>query len=728
MMALGVLAFIRCAGSRRRRLRVVKEDLMRSYGPELIHNVGLFGHGGCGKTTLTEALLLTAKAIPRAGRVEDGNTVSDYDPDEQKRRMSINLSLAPIEWKNNKINVIDVPGYADFAGDVACAMRVIDGAVIVMDAAGGVEVGTEAVWEAAVAVGVPRILFINKLDRENANFFRVVEQAQQMLDASVIPMQVPIGSSREFKGIISLRRQRAWLISDKHDGSFMEGDIPEEYRDLELEWREKLIDKIAATNDDLIEKYLEGGPDVLTPEELQRGLRAGIANGSIVPVFCGAADQFIGTAQLLDGILDCIPSAVRKPVEAADVASGQPVTLNVAADQPLASLVFKTIADRYGKISFVRVFSGALHANSTVYNARTGKEERIGALFQLRGKEQIAVNELGPGEIGAATKLPEAQTNDTLSALDRRLRLAPIQLPSQEFTVVVKPRTRADLDKLGSALTHMLEEDPAIVMSRDMHGGTLLSGLGESHLQIIVERMKRKFDVDVDLELPKVPYRETIRARAEAQYRHKKQTGGAGQFADVTIRIEPLTPSPERDDPLQFVNAIVGGVIDRAFIPSVEKGVRAAMNEGVLTGNPVVDVRVELFDGKMHPVDSKDIAFQIAGHEAFKLAAQKAGAVIMEPIYQLEITVPDQYAGDIMSDITTRRGRVLGMLPENGRTLITAHVPLAEVQRYTTDLRSMTQGRGHFKMAFDHYEDVPAHLASQLVELQRKEHAKEHGH
>ncbi len=701
---------------------------MRAYEPTNIHNVGLFGHGGCGKTTLTEALLLTAKAIPRAGRVEDGNTVSDFDPDEQKRLMSINLSVAPLEWKDDKVNLIDVPGYADFVGDVAAAMRVIDGAVFVLDAAGGVEVGAEYAWQLARKLNVPRIIFINKLDRDNANFFRTVEQAQDVLDAAIIPMQLPVGEQREFRGIVSLRRQRAWMLTDRRDGSFAESDIPAEMLALEQEWRERLIDKIAATNDDLIEKYLEGGADALTPEELQRGLRAGIANGSIVPVFCGSAQQCAGIAQLLDGMLDSFPSVARKTVEALEVQTGRPVMLNPTSSETASALVFKSLADRYGKISYLRVFSGTLHANSVVFNARTRREERIGALFMARGKEQVAVQSLGPGEIGIATKLPDALTNDTLSGKERPVYLTAIQFPSIEFTAAIKPRTRNDLDKLGMALGHMLEEDPTLVMSRDPQSGeTLLAGLGESHIQIVCERMKRKFDVDVDTELPRIPYRETIRGRAEAQYRHKKQTGGAGQFADVTIRIEPLTFDPERDDTLEFVNSIVGGVIDRSFIPSVEKGVRAAMNEGILTGNPVVDVRVELFDGKMHPVDSKDIAFQIAGHEAFRLAAQKAQPVIMEPIYQVDVTVPDTYAGDIMSDMTSRRGRVMGMLPDGeGQTVITAHVPLAELLRYTTDLRSMTQGRGHFAMHFDHYDDVPAHLAHDLIEAQRKEHAVGH--
>jgi elongation factor G len=576
--------------------------------------------------------------------------------------------------------------------------------------------------------GVPTLLFINKLDRENANFFRCVEQARQILDEAVVPMQLPIGEQREFAGIISLRRQRAWLISEKHDGGFVEADIPPELIDLEQEWREKLIDRIAATNDDLIEKYLDGGADALTQDELNRGLRAGIANGSIVPVFCGSALQVAGMAQLLNGILDSIPAAARKPVQARDLINGKEMTLKAAAAEPLSALVFKTIVDPYGKMSYIRVFSGELSANSTVFNPRTGKDERIGQLYMVRGREQTAVAAIGPGDIGVAAKLGDVSTNDTLCSRDRPLQLAPINFPAPAFTATVKPKTRADLDKLGNALHNVVEEDPSVRVSRDPDTGeSLLSGLGESHLQIIAERMKRKFGVEVELDLPRVPYRETIRGKAEAQYRHKKQTGGAGQFADVSIRIEPLPHDPNRTDPLEFVNSIVGGVIDKVFIPSVEKGVRAAMAEGVISGNPMVDVRVELFDGKMHPVDSKDIAFQIAGHEAFKIAAQKANPTIMEPIYQLEITVPEQYAGDVISDMNTRRGRVMGMMPaEGGRTTITAQAPLVEVLRYATDLRSLTQGRGRFSMTFDHYEDVPPHLMQALIEARKKEHNSGH--
>lgn len=696
---------------------------MRAYGPERIHNIGILGHLGSGKTTLAEAMLMTAHAIPRMGRVEDGSTVSDHDPDEHRRGMSVSLSVLPLEWHDDKINLIDTPGFADFAGDVAAAMRVIDGAVIVLDAAAGVEVGTELVWELAVQHKVPRILFINKLDRDNANFYRTIEDARARLDAAVIPLQIPIGAGKDFRGIVSLRQQRAWMLSDKHDGGYIEADVPAELDALMHEWRSALIDKIAATNDDLIERYLEGGEDALTREELLLGLRAGIADGSIVPVFCGSALQVAGIAQLLTGIVDSIPSAARKPVPASDLATGQEISLNATADQPLSALVFKTVADTYGKASFIRVFSGELRANSSVHNSRSGKEERIGHLYAVRGKEQSELDVVGPGDICVATKLADTTTNDTLCVSGRSLRLPPAQFPAPAFIATVKPHSRADLDKLGAAIGRMVEEDPTLVSSRDPQTGeTLLSGLSEGHLQIVAERMKRKWDVSIDIELPRVPYREAIRGKAEAQYRHKKQTGGAGQFADVSLRVEPLDPDPNREDPLEFVNEVVGGVISRGFMPAIEKGVREAMAEGLLAGAPLMDVRVAVFDGKEHPVDSKEIAFKTAGREAFKLAAAKARPVLLEPMYQLEIVVPDQFAGDIMSDMSTRRGRVQGMLPSgNGRTTISAIAPLAEIQRYSTDLRAMTQARGRFSMTFSHYEDVPAHLVDAVIAQQKKE-------
>ncbi len=704
--------------------------MMKSYGPEKIHNIGLFGHSGCGKTTLTESLLLTAHAISRMGRVEEGSTVSDYDPDEHKRGMSINLSVAPLEWHDNKINLLDAPGYTDFAGDMAAAMSVVDGAVIVLDASAGVEVGTELVWDMAVQAKVPRILFLNKMDRDNASFVRSIEQARQVLDEAVTPMQIPVGTARDFRGVISLRQHIAYLTSEKHDGDLVEAEVPPELQEEMQRWREELIDKIAATNDDLIEKYLEGGEDALTSEELVQGLRAGIANGSIVPVFCGSALEVSGIALLLNGILDSIPSAARKSVAATTPESDAPLTLTPSPAEPLAAQVFKTIADPYGKISLFRIYSGEFHPGAAIYNARASHDERVGHIYTMLGKHHEEVSCIGPGDIGMTTKLLHTSTGDTLSTKEHPLILPPIRFPAPAFTGVVTPHGRSDLDKLGSSLSSMVEEDPTLHISRDPQTGeSLLSGLGESHLEIIAERMKRKFGVSVDIDLPRIPYRETIHTKAEAQYRHKKQSGGAGEFADVTLRVEPLEPDPAREDPLEFVNEVVGGVISRGFMPAIEKGIREAMTDGVLAGNPIIDIRVAVFDGKEHPVDSKEIAFKKAGSQAFKIAFEKANPVITEPIYTLNITVPEEFAGDIMSDMSTRRGRVLGMLPAGkGKTTITAHAPLAECQRYATDLRSITQARGRFTMEFDHYEQVPAHIIQELVEQHRNSRENGHGH
>jgi len=703
---------------------------MRAYGPERIHNIGIFGHLGSGKTTLAEAMLMTAHAIPRMGRIEDGSTTSDYDPDEARRGMSVSLSVLPLEWHDDKVNLIDAPGFADFAGDMAAAMRVIDGAVIVLDASAGVEVGTELAWETAVQNRVPRIIFVNKLDRDNANFFRTIEQARERLDAAVLPLQIPIGVGKGFKGIISLRQQRAWLVSPQHDGGFVQADVPADMNAQMHEWRTAVIDKIAATNDHLIERYLEGGEDALTLDELLIGLRTGIADGSIVPAFCGSATEVAGIAQLLNGIVDSIPSAARKLVHVTDLNTGSDLTVNAASNDPLSALVFKTVSDTYGRVSYFRVYSGEIRGNTNLLNARTRKEERVAHVYGVRGKEQAEVEAVGAGDIGVITKLVETATNDTLCASVRPLQLDPITFPSAPFIATVKPHSRADLDKLGVALGRMIEEDPTLHTDRDHQTGeTLLAGLGESHLNLIAERMKRKFDVSIDIELPRIPYRETIRAKAEAQYRHKKQTGGAGQFADVSLRVEPLIPDPDRQDPLEFVNEVVGGVISRGFMPAIEKGVREAMAEGLLSGSPLLDVRVAVFDGKEHPVDSKEIAFKSAGKEAFKLAAAKAHPAITEPIYLLEIVVPNQFAGDIMSDMSTRRGRVQGMLPTGtGKTAITAQAPLAEIQRYATDLKGMTQGRGRFSMTFDHYEDVPSHLVDAVIAQHKKDVEAAHTH
>ncbi len=700
---------------------------MKDYPAERIHNIGLFGHIGCGKTTLAEALLFKAGALPRVGKVEDGTTTSDYDPDELRHHMSMHLSVLPLEWHDHKLNLVDTPGFADFLGDVTAALHAVDGAVIVIDATAGIEVGTERVWEQATRAGLPRILVINKLDRDNANFERCIAQARELFGEAVTPMQIPLGVAADFRGIIGLRTQQAWL----HDGTggFETTTVPAAADAAMHRWRTALIDRIAATNDDLIEHYFTDGEDGLSPAELRRGLHDGIVSGSIIPVFCTAATSMAGIHHLLNGFIDSIPPAAERAFAATDATSGEKVMLKTDVAAPAVAVIFKTLSDSYGRMSFFRMVQGTVRTGDTIHNANGHKDERNIHLAFVRGKDQTSTNCLGAGDIGVALKLNEAMTGDTLTA-GTAIRIAPIPFPAPTFTAVVKPHGRHDLDKLGLALGRMAEEDPVLQIGRDsVTGDTLLSGLSETHIELVAERMAHKYDVNVDVALPSVPYRETIRRVAEGHYRHKKQTGGAGQFADVTLRVEPLPPDPNRTDPLEFVSAIVGGVISRGFWSAIEKGVREAMAEGIIAGNAVHDVRVVIFDGKEHPVDSKEIAFKTAGNHAFKLAAANADPVLLEPIYNLEITVPEQFSGDIMSDISTRRGRVTGMLPDQQeRTVISAQVPLAECQRYSTELRSLTQARGQFSMQFAHYEEVPDYLIKNLIAQRNNEPTPNHAH
>lgn len=692
---------------------------MKAYPTDQIYNVGLFAHGGAGKTSLAEAMLYDSKTITRMGRVDEGNTVSDYDAEEVKRRMSVNTTPLPFEWAGRKINLLDTPGYADFVGEVAAAMGVVDGAVIVLCAASGVEVGAETAWAMASRRGLPRLLFLNKMDRDNANFRRTLLQVREMLDRAAIPLQLPIGAESSFCGVVDLLRMKALRYTRERDGQFEEADIPAELRDQAEEERLALIEKIAETDDVLIEKYLEGSE--LSEEELRRGLRQGVRQGTIIPVLCGSATWNIGVQPLLDTILQVFPPAAETgPVKATDLLSEGEVELAVSDASPLTALVFKTLADPYvGKQTFFRVMSGVLHSDSRVYNAARRAEERIGPLYIVRGKEQVAVQQLGAGDIGVVTKLSHTGTGDTLCTSDRPLLLPSLEFPEPVFTAAIRPQTKTDLDKMGSALNRILEEDPTLRTSREQQTGeVLLSGMGESHVQIAVDRIKRKFDVNVVYDLPLVPYRETIRKTVETVYRHKKQTGGRGQFAEVHLRLEPMDYN-EAD--FEFVNEIVGGVISRQYIPGVEKGVREAMQEGVVAGYPVVGVRAAVFYGKEHPVDSSELAFKIAASQAFKQGQAEAMPVLLEPIMTIEVTVPESSTGDIMGDLNSRRARVLGMDPQGGgRTTIRAHAPLGEVQRYATDLRSMTGGRGTVRMQFDHYEEVPAHVAEQAIAEARR--------
>lgn len=682
---------------------------MKTYPAEKIRNIGLFSHGGAGKTSLTEAMLFVSHATTRLGRVEEGNTVSDWDPDEIKRGISISASVAPVEWRDHKVNIIDAPGYSDFLGEIKAAMRVCDLALILIDASAGVEVGTEQVWQLADEANRPRAVMINKMDRENANFDASLSAVQETLGSAVVPVQLPIGSEKDFKGVIDLLSRKAYLFTGAKDGGVTEADIPGDLVDTVELLRTQLVEKICENDEELMLRYLE--EDEIGVDELQRGLAQAIASGEAVPVFAGAATAVKGVSLLLDAIVDDFPSP--QPVTA-KTASGETVELAPDPAGPLAALVFKTIADPYvGKLSFFRVYSGTMTSDSHVYDTTRGQDERIGQLHLLRGKEQISAHEITAGDIGAVAKLQMTGTGDTLSDQQHQIVLPGIAFPAPAYSAAVYPKTKSDLDKMGMAIQRLLEEDPTLHVTRDgQTGETLVSGLGESHVQIGLDRMARKFGVNVDIGLPQVPYRETISAPVKGvEYKHKKQTGGHGQYGHVIIDIEPVP-----DGEFEFQEKVVGGVVPKQFIPAVEKGVREALDEGLLAGYPVVHVRVTLTDGSYHTVDSSEMAFKIAGAQAFKKGALQAKPVLLEPVVLLQVSVPEAYMGDVMTDLNGKRGHLQGMVPgDNGLTTIEALVPSAEVQRYATDLRSITQGRGSFQMEFHHYQPVPAHLTENIV-------------
>ncbi len=690
---------------------------MKNYKAEQLRNLVLLSHGGAGKTSLTEAMLYDSGGVSRLGKVEDGSTVADYDPEEIRRKISVNTSIIPCEWRGHKINVLDTPGYADFVGEVKGALRAADGAIILLDAVSGVEVGTELVWEYADEVGLPRMLFINKMDRENADFRRAVNQAKEAFERSIIPFQLPIGAQQAFEGVVDLVSMKAY-----RGQKAQEGDIPDDLRPEAESYHVQLIEAAAETDDALLEKYFE--EETLTDEEIRRGLAAGVRNRDIVPVFCGAALENIGVQPLLDGVVGFLPSPVEVGgIPATTVATGDEEMLEPVPQAPLAALVFKTLADPYvGKLTYFRVFSGSMESDSRVFNPSKGEEERVGQLFFLKGKEQEPVDRISAGDIGAVAKLQETTTGDTLCDKDHPLTLAPISFPHPIFSAAIRPKTKADMDKLGSALSRLTEEDPTLGVEREASTKeTVLSGMGESHIDIAARRLNSKFGVEIVTSVPKVPYRETVTRVATSQYRHKKQTGGAGQFAEVWLRVEPLP----RGSGFEYDSEVREGHISKSFIPSIEKGVKQVLEQGVSAGYPVVDVKSVVYDGKEHPVDSKDIAFQIAGREAFKEAVRAAGPVMLEPIMLFRITVPETNMGDVLGDLNTKRGRVLGTEQRGDKSIITAEAPLAEMQSYATDLRSMTQGRGVFTMEFVRYEEVPKHLADEVIARRQVEEGKE---
>lgn len=667
---------------------------MRHYAPEHIRNVAVVAHGGAGKTTLVEAMLYTAGVTTRMGRVEDGNTVSDFDPDEARRTMSISSSVAPLEWKETKINLIDTPGYSDFVGEMYSAMRVADSALIVVDASSPVEVGTETAWKLATERGIARMIYVNKLSRENADFAGTIAALRERFGKSVVAVQYPIGKEKEFSGVIDLLREEAHTLDASGSAKEVVGPVPAELADEVAAYRRNLVEVIAEQDEDLMMRYLEDDPIAL--EELWPVLRKAVLKGIITPMFCGSATVNIGTHLLLDDIVEMAPWA----------AEDENIT-----EQPLSALVFKTIADPHvGRVSIFRVYTGQLNANSHVQNTSQEAGERIGQVFYIRGKDHVSADFIGAGDIGAVAKLANTETGDTLAAYGSTETLQRISFPHASYSVAVRPKTKADLDKLGQSLHRLVEEDPSLQLGRDpATGESILSGMGESHVQIALDRMSRRFGVSVETGLPRVAYRETVGSKVSSEYKHKKQTGGAGQYGHVFLEIEPLT-----DEEFTFAERVVGGSVPKNFFPAVEKGVREGLEAGPLAGYPVVNIKVTLYDGSYHDVDSNEMAFKIAAKEAFKKGVLDARPQLLEPVMTLKVTVPESFAGDVMSDLNTKRAHVNGMDPGEGSTTIEATVPAAEVQRYATDLRSITQGRGTFTTEFSHYQPVPPNVAEAI--------------
>ncbi|MCD6598983.1 MAG: elongation factor G [Dehalococcoidia bacterium] len=680
---------------------------MNLYKADKIRNVALLSHYGAGKTSLAEAMLFDSGTIKRLGSVEDGTTTSDCDPGEITHHMSMNLSILSQEWKDNKLNLIDTPGYLDFAGEVKSALRVCESAIVVVCATSGVEVGTEYVWSYAEEKKLPRLVFINKMDRDNADFFRVLEDIQSKLATRCLPVQLPIGAQADFQGIVDLVTMTGYSASTS--GKI---ELSSELMEQAKSYREKLVEAVVEVDDELINKYLNG--EEVSNKEIFAAIKQATVAGKLVPIFTGSALRNVGVSSLLDAINDYLPSPVEvDTVLGVNPATGDEEEIKLEAGAPLSSLVFKTTADPFtGKVSCLRIYSGALFGNSQVWNANKGGMERIGQVFTLLGKTQQVADQLSVGDIGAVAKLNLTTTGDTLCAPEHHVILKGIEFPQANLSMAVHPQTKGDLDKMSTVLPRVCEEDPSLKVHRDSDTNeTIVSGIGDSHLEMLKERMERKFGVKVNMETPKIAYKETITLPTKAEHKHKKQSGGHGQYGHVLLQLEPLP----RGSGFEFSVKIVGGAIPKNYIPSVEKGVNEAKNDGVLAGYSVDDVKVILYDGSFHPVDSSDIAFKIAGAQALKKGLAQGQPVLLEPIMNLNITVPETYTGDIVGDLNTKRGHVLGMTPAGDLNIIQAQAPRAELLRYAINLRSMTQGRGSFAMEFSHYEEVPAHVGQKVI-------------
>jgi len=692
---------------------------MKKYEPDAIRNVGIFSHGGEGKTSIVEAMLFLAGENTRLGSVDEGTSLMDYEPEEVERKITISSTLACFEWAKSKINLLDTPGDDNFISDAKLCMRVVDGAVIVMSAVSGVKVGTEKVWGYANEFSAAAGIFINKMDRERADFVRAVEDIQKnFTDKTCLVVQVPIGQEESFKGVVDLLTMKAFVFKGDGTGAFDTVEIPAEQADLAQKYREKLVETAVEMDDDVMERYLNG--DDIKPEEIENCLKSGISGNKIVPVFCGSATRNIGINTLLDGIIKFFPPPTfRKEVEGINPKTGEKVVRKSSESEPFSALVFKTITDPFaGKLTLFRVYSGEIHPDMTVLNVRKEDKERIGQIFSLVGKKQKPAGSASAGDIAVVAKLREVQTGDTLCDEKSPIRYEGVTVPNPVISFSLHPKAKGDEDKLNTSLARLIEEDQTIKYSRDEQTKEfLLSGMGQVHIEVIVERMKRKFNVEVELKDPKVPYKETIKGTTKVQGKYKKQSGGKGQYGDTWLEI---APNP-RGEGFQFIDKVVGGAIPRQYIPAVEKGIVEAMNQGVLAGYPVIDFRVTLYDGSYHDVDSSEMAFKIAASMGFKKGIEMCKPVLLEPIMKMEVIVPDENMGDIMGDMNSRRGKIIGVETKGSNQVVKAAVPMSEVLRYAPDLRSMTGGRGTFTMEFSHYEEVPAQISEKIIEAAKRD-------
>ncbi|HOV85391.1 MAG TPA: elongation factor G [Syntrophobacteraceae bacterium] len=689
----------------------MKEDVAR------VRTFATISHGGAGKTSLTEAMLFNAGVTTRLGKVDDGTSTMDYEPEELKRKITISTAFNTLTWKKHQINIIDTPGDFNFVAETKTSMQGADGVLVVVDAIDGVRVQTEKVWEFADEFGQPRMIFISKMDRERADFAKTVEDIRNNFGKQCVPLGIPIGAAETFKGVVDVISNKAYIYGQGDSGKFDLQDVPADLAGEVAEYMEMLTEQVAESDDGLLEKYLEEGE--LSTEEIREGLRASVVSGKLVPVLCGSGPGNIGIQPLLDLLVETMPSPLDRGPREGKSPSGAPVTREPDPGAPFSALVIKTISDPYaGRLSVLRIFSGTLTEDSTVYNSTKQTKERFGQLLRLKGKSQDPIESAGPGEIVAVAKLKDTTTQDTLCTEKDAILFAPVELPPAVYSLSVEPKSKGDEEKIFSSLSRLMEEDLTLKLERnDETKEMILSGMGEIHIEATVEKLKRKFGVEVNLKLPKVIYKETIKGKARVQGKYKKQSGGRGQYGDCWIEMEPMP----RGEGFVFEDKIVGGVIPRQYIPAVEKGIVEASGEGVLAKYPVVDFKVGLVDGSFHPVDSSEMAFKIAGSMAFKKAMGDAKPTLLEPIMVMEITVPDDCMGDVIGDLNSRRGRVLGMESKGKKQIIRANVPHAEVLKYAPDLRSMTAGRGMFTMKLSHYEEVPAALQEKIIEAAKEE-------